>query len=244
MDHGHHPDARIQGRPADGQDSQEYHHQAQYAQKAGGQGQNYQDQPAWQVGWYREELALKNSIIDQLQKSLQDEKSLSEKIEQSADKMQLAMHNMEAFMSVQPSDDVILTAFRQLFGQVKTWVSTSLTTSISARVPSITAEIFKEYQEVFPGQSLESIVSDVLKSTKKRRFFLRGCIAETLCTEVFRSGEKDFLSGQQDLWLGPPLSLSLARFEDELAAAGAYDFLRKDPCDNVSSKIRECQLRC
>lgn len=182
-----------------------------------------------QINFLQHELATKNSLVDKLQQELTAEKIFSAKIKESADKMQTALDNKEAFVGAQQSDDTILTGFRQLLGQVKTWVSTSLTV-----VPEVDTILgtkhFLCFQNVFPGQSVEWITADIVDRSKTRGFFFRGCVAEALCTEIFRAGDREFRSGKHDLWLAPDLSRGLAKLEDRLAAsdmfyAYAYAFL-------------------
>lgn len=179
-----------------------------------------------------------NKTIDDLRSKLQIELANSQSIRESANKMAFAMENKDLFVGRQDSDDVVISRFSQLVGQIKTWsVPFAAQERIDIRT-NLSGAMTQDPRRVVPGKS---DLDGFLQNPKNARLFVRGWAGLNISEMFFRtlpSGQHHASQGK-DVWMSQKIGRSFFRIEDELFHAGQSP----QQCCLVSSLLIFIQLR-
>jgi hypothetical protein len=174
----------------------------------------------------RQELAEKQAYIDSLRNALESEKLTTSKVKLSADKMQLIMDNKDLFVGVQQNDDVIMTKFRNLFGQITTW-SKRFRKNDNADFDGLSTQTRLEFERIAPGcLTPVPIVGQeqprLWDSAKMIRMLIQGWVGLVISEKMFRSlsGASAPTSAAWDVWMGDAANLNVGMIEYKLAKAG------------------------
>lgn len=157
--------------------------------------------------------------IADLWSKLQTESANSQSIKESANKLAFAMENKDLFLGRQDSDDVVISRFGILVGQVKTWSvpfaaqeRTDMRSDLSGAKP-------EDIRRVVPGR-LD--LDRFLQTPKNARLFARGWVGLTISEMLFRTLPSGQLQGSQgkDIWMDQEIARSFSLIEDRLFHAG------------------------
>ncbi|KAL8639629.1 MAG: hypothetical protein Q9228_003353 [Teloschistes exilis] len=156
--------------------------------------------------------------IAKLQSDLKTETQNVKDVKLSANKMAFALENKELFVGRQDSDDAILTEYRALVSQIKTW-SIPFAQGPTINVNDVSREYVKEIQKVAPA-ILD--FPQLLQTRKNLRLIVRGYVVMVMETCIFR-----FLlyiprrrTQGKDVWMDGVLAQSFAEIEDSLFLRG------------------------
>lgn len=159
-----------------------------------------------------------NTIAD-LRSKLQIVSANSQSIKESANKMALAMESKDLFVGRQDSDDVVITRFGLLVGQIKTWsVPFAAQEKIGTRI-DLSGATMQEIRRVVPGGSE---LDRFLHTPKNVRLFVRGWVGLVMSEMLFRtlpSGQHHGSQGK-DLWMDQEIALSFLQMENTFFHAG------------------------
>lgn len=153
--------------------------------------------------------------IADLWSKLQTESANSQSIKESANKLAFAMENKDLFVGRQDSDDVVISRFGILVGQVKTWSvpfaaqeRTGMRINLSGAKP-------EDVRRVAPGK-LD--LDRFLQTPKNARLFARGWVGLAMSEMLFRTLPSGQLQGSQgkDIWVDQEIARSFSLIEDRL----------------------------
>ena len=143
------------------------------------------------------------------------ESAKSQSIKESADKMAFAMESKDLFVGRQDSDDVVVSRFRQLVGQSKTWtVHFAAQEKMVGRI-DLSGFMTQDLHRVAPGRS---DLQRSLQTLKSARLFVRGWVGLTISDMLFRtlpSGEHLGSQGE-DIWMDQEIARSFLTIENSL----------------------------
>ncbi|MCJ1428893.1 hypothetical protein MMC29_006804 [Sticta canariensis] len=143
------------------------------------------------------------------------ESAKSQSIKESADKMAFAMESKDLFVGRQDSDDVVVSRFRLLVGQIKTWSLPFAAQQKSVRRIDLSGFMAQDLHRVAPGTS---DLQRSLQTLKSARLFVRGWVGLTISDMLFRtlpSGEHVGSQGK-DIWMDREIAHSFLTIENRL----------------------------
>ena len=161
----------------------------------------------------QEQIDQQARLISNLRSDVEKEVEKGREIKISADKMASSIEKKQLSIGRQDSDEDIITRFRSLVGQIKTWSVPFAQIHQDARVYSV--ENIDEFRKVSPG------VSDFqrfLQKPSNLRLLVRGYVGLTIAESFFRTipyaPNPD--SDGEDVWMDRELAHSFASIENSL----------------------------
>lgn len=174
----------------------------------------------------RQELVEKQAYIDSLRNALESEKLTASKVKLSADKMQLIMDNKDLFVGIEQNDDVIMTKFRNLFGQITSW-SKRFRKSDNADLDGLSTQTRLEFERIAqgcltPGPTVGQEEPRLWDSAKMIRMLIQGWVGLIISEKMFiiLSGVSLPSSAGRDVWIGDATDLNVGTIGYKLATAG------------------------
>ena len=158
-------------------------------------------------------------IIADLRNKLQTESANKKSVKESANKLALAMESKDLFVGRQDSDDVVISRFGLLLGQLKTWsVPFADQAKLAAKI-DISAANAEDLCRVAPE------VSDLgrfLQTPKNARLFVRGWASLAMSEMLFRTLPSGTHMGSpaEDIWVDRNIAKSFIMIENSLLFAG------------------------
>ena len=170
------------------------------------------------MGRLQEEKDAQAQMISELQLRLVSEMDRNSRIKESANKIQYTMESRELFVGPQASDDEILSDFRSILDEVRTW-SIKFACDSPISLDTLPAPIATAFQRLAPTcPDLRRLLSN----RKDRRLFVRGWVSLGLADWLFRCLPSDHHSGSrcEDRWLETDIAHSVSLVESRLSNTG------------------------
>ncbi|MCJ1467732.1 hypothetical protein MMC07_006357 [Pseudocyphellaria aurata] len=129
--------------------------------------------------------------------------------------MALAMESKDLFVGRQDSDDVVITRFGLLLGQIKTWSVPFADLEKIITQKDLYGARIQAIRRVMPGRSN---LDQILHRPKNVRLFVRGWVGLVVSKLLFRtlpSGQHHGPQGE-DIWMDQAIALSFLQMENRL----------------------------
>ena len=167
------------------------------------------------VGRLQQEKEAQAQTISELQLRLVSEVDRSNRIKESANRIQYAFESKELFIGPQCSDDEILSDFRGILDEVRTW-SIRFACENPVNLPVTIAPSFQRLAPACPD------LRRLLGNRKDRRLFVRGWVSMGLADWLFRCLPSDNHPGSRggDRWLDTNIANGVSLVESKLLNAG------------------------
>ncbi|GAP91959.2 hypothetical protein SAMD00023353_5700570 [Rosellinia necatrix] len=175
------------------------------------------------------EAAEQRKRIGELQQQLLESEEKYNILKRRNDKLQDHLDNDEAALGTQLPDEAILTKFRELMGQIKTWANKFCGGASQALIPTAVSsngyskELQYKVHQILPVVKSYEDYLNFLDSRKLRRTFVRGWIGYQVATTILRTPppQKHPVDPNTDIWIpNPGIRRSIQELEQELLSTG------------------------
>lgn len=157
--------------------------------------------------------------IGDLRSKLQTESANSQSIKESAKKMVSAMESKDLFVGRQDSDDVVVSRFGQLVGQIKTWSVPFAAPERTGNRIDLSGVTTLDLHRVVPGRP---DLDRLLQTPKNARLFVRGWVGLAMSDMLFRTlpSGQHLGSQSEDIWMDKKIARSFTIIEDRFFHTG------------------------
>ena len=156
--------------------------------------------------------------IDELETSLEQERTKSKQLKDSTDKMILRMENKDLFIGRQDSDSAVETQFSHLIDRVATWSLPFAQYKLAS--PGKLPQLPKEHlRRVLP---VAIDLGHFLRTPKEVRLFVRGFVSLAMTEMLIRTLPDGDCSEPlaMDLWMDQPLAHAVHIVESYFLGSG------------------------